>query len=170
MKTRFVTLPLQAQEINNGNSYASGHRFNAVADTNAVDIHMLTGTTAVNVVASVTVDGGPVDVEAFEAATISGNGTTKGILNRNRNSSNTAAAQVFHTPTISDDGTQLVDTLIPSTSGGAGANAFSLGGSANTDHENDKFILKPSTSYLIRVTNNSGGPIDVVITLNWYEE
>jgi hypothetical protein len=69
-----------------------------------------------------------------------------------------------HTPTISDLGTQIDYALMPTLSA-VGSN---VGGVTGPDI-GEEWVLKPSTKYLLRLTNNSGGAVDVGFHLFWYE-
>ena len=111
-----------------------------------------------------TFGAGDVDIETFEGTTTSADGTAVTTFNRNRNSSITPAISVFHTPTITADGTQIHDRLVPPTGNGVGNREGVV--SPNLGEE---WILKPSTKYLVRVTNNSGGAIKLTMEMLWYE-
>lgn len=90
---------------------------------------------------------GSLDVSIYEGAAFTG-GTSLTINNLNRNSANTFSGSAVHTPTISDDGAQLMGCHV---AGGTGPHA---GGTGNGfDFE---WMLKPSTNYLFRITNRSG--------------
>ena len=104
-------------------------------------------------------DAGPIGFDFFEGTTTSAQGTAFGIVNKNRNSSNVAATVVTLAPTITDDGTQLKTSQIPSASV---AELFS-------QSKGGEWVLKPSTQYLVRITNSSGGTASINITINFYE-
>ena len=70
---------------------------------------------------------------------------------------------IFHSPTITDDGTEITGAYI---AGGSGPGKSSSGGVVAL-HNDAEFILKTNTNYLIRVTNDSAEVIDV--KLEWYE-
>lgn len=107
---------------------------------------------------------GNIDVYFFEGTTVSANGTQLTAGNINRNSSNTPDMDVYHTPTITGDGTQVAHHWSPPTGAGIG-NTIGV-----TDITNgEEWLLKPSTNYLIRITNNSGGSIDIWTEFLWYE-
>lgn len=89
-------------------------------------------------------------------------GTSVDVVNHNRNSANTFDGTVVHTPTVTVPGTQiLISDHVP---GGTGGNAS---GSTAGQFANE-FILKPSTSYLFRLTNRSGQANRGGIILNFY--
>lgn len=103
-------------------------------------------------------DAAPVTVEFFEAPTISNDGTPVAAIARNRILNPTPLMQVFAAPTVTADGTQLLIGKI-------------LGdkqtvSSANLDGE---WLLKPNTSYIFKVTNNTNQTINVGAGFNWIE-
>jgi hypothetical protein len=104
-------------------------------------------------------DGGPYTVELFESPTTTANGTAKTAHNNDRNSSNTSGTTVYTGPTVSADGTLLESVLAPSTRGSAGFDST------------EEWILKASTNYLIKITNNTSGAgtSEFAITFAWYE-
>lgn len=112
--------------------------------------------------AQFSLEDSPCTLEYFEGTTVSANGTELTPFNNNRNSLNETTVQVFHTPTVTGDGTQFVDEYIPPT--GVGASP----GASGSD-ESEEWILKQGTNYLIRLTNNSGGIIDGGLHLTFYD-
>lgn len=107
-----------------------------------------------------TVGNTPCDIKNYYGTTTSADGTTIPSFNRNFNSSNTANLVVTHTPTITADGTLFHDRLVPSPAKDAGIVTPDLG---------EEWLLAPGQKYLTRITNNSGGPIDLTFELLWYE-
>jgi hypothetical protein len=105
-------------------------------------------------------DGAPVEVRLFEAPTITGDGTQGSPKNLNRASANAANLDVYRNATVSADGEELDFMLIPG--------SRSVGGSG-TEGVETEWILAPSTKYVIKLTNTSGGASDVGLRLFWYE-
>lgn len=95
----------------------------------------------------------------FESPTVTDNGTevTDDVKNRNRASSSTTTLTVYSGPTVSDDGDSLEDKIIPE-------NIFFEISSPYLE-----WILKPSTTYLIRLTNLTAQAQAATLSLNWYE-
>lgn len=112
------------------------------------------------------VSDGPCMFYFYEAPTLSADGTELTPRNHNRNSTNTPQMQVFHTPTVTGVGTLLHQRFVPDM-GGVGANLVGVVGS--TAGSAQEFVLKPSTSYIIRMTNNSGAAIAAAGECLWYE-
>ena len=110
---------------------------------------------------TITSDGGPLDVDFYEGATVSNNGSLVTSYNNNRNSDNPAGLLVYDAPTITDDGTNLEPIMIPGTK-----QAGSLGSEGSNE-----WILKVSTNYLIRITNNTtgAGASNFTVNMYWYE-
>jgi hypothetical protein len=93
----------------------------------------------------------------YRAPTTSANGTALPAINRNHNSGNTAGMSVYHTPTVTATGTDIVDRYMV----GSGEKA---GGLSRADNE---MVLHPSTNYLIRM---AGTNFIMNTRLLWYED
>jgi hypothetical protein len=112
-----------------------------------------------------TVGKGDCTVQLYESTTVSDNGDLVTPRNTNRNSSNTPSTLLLSDPTVTGVGDLLHTTWIPPTATGVGQTAD---GVSNAEF-GEEWVLKPSTNYLIRITNNSGVTIDVDLELLWYE-
>jgi hypothetical protein len=109
---------------------------------------------------------GDIDVEVYEATTVSDNGTEiTAIFNTNRNSANTAAMKLYTGPTVTGVGTLIHTTWLVPTTAGIGQSPAGLVGETN----GEEWILAPSKNYLIRITNNSGATVDYAYEALWYE-
>lgn len=101
--------------------------------------------------------------EFFEDAAAS-NGSQIMPVNNNRNSPTSALTQVFEDPIVTSDGTKLAEERIgTATSGGTIGEA---------DRDEDEFILKIGSMYLIKITALFPlGPQSTNITaeLDWYD-
>lgn len=105
--------------------------------------------------------GGDAQVEFLEGSTITG-GTTKAANNRNRASANVPASVFTVDPTVTVDGTVLSGPVfLPGgtiiVSGGATQDSFI------------EWILQPSTTYVLRITNISGASQPISVAFDWYE-
>lgn len=105
-----------------------------------------------------TVTGGPCDVLMYEGTTTSANGAAESVYNHARDGAS-AAVLVYLGPTITTTGTEIKYLLIPGTKQDGGF------GKSNGGH----YVLKASTKYLIRVTNNSAGAQDLCTALTFKE-
>jgi hypothetical protein len=108
---------------------------------------------------------GPGQVYVYEETVVSANGTEENTFNRNRNSSNNSASQLYRGPTISTLGTLISTAFIPAVSSGFFAGAAAVFG----DDPGEEWVLKPGSNYLFRFTNTSGGAVTINLTLSWYE-
>lgn len=109
---------------------------------------------------AVTASSGPMDIEFYEGATTSASGTAVTPVNYNRNSATTAALACYNGPTVTTPGTLLAYMLITGTKHESGSG--DSGGQT-------EWILKPSTKYLAKLTNNSGSSVTYALKLFWYE-
>ena len=107
-------------------------------------------------------DDAPLDIELFENPTTTVNGTALTPLNRNRLSSNTATAAVYSGPTVTDDGDRLYISRIVGT--GTGANT-----TGEVEGLPVEWIIDGGNTYLLKITNNSGGNVDLIYQFFWYE-
>lgn len=111
------------------------------------------------------VGSGDVDFYSYEGTTVSADGTPITTDNLNRNSSNTASMLMFGSPTVTDVGTEIHNLWIPPTAAGVGQTQNGV-----SDAEaGEEWILKPSTNYLHRMTNNSGATISAWVEIMFYE-
>jgi hypothetical protein len=109
---------------------------------------------------------GDIDIQVYEGTTTSDDGTEiTAIYNTNRNSANTPDLNIFSAPTVTDVGTLVHTTWMVPTSTGVGLSSAGLVGETN----GEEWVLKPSTKYLIRVTNNSGATVSYAYEALWYE-
>lgn len=100
----------------------------------------------------------------YESPTISSNGTEITPKNKNRSSVNVSGITVYHTPTVSDVGTELFSGRWLGTSSGP-SGKINSGGEGFSQRE---WILKPSTLYLLRITARAAD-LQAHHNLVWYE-
>lgn len=134
-------------------SHNSKHALNSTA---SIDHYLLTPATPTVRLASYEINatGGPVDNFLYESASITANGTTASVMNYNRNGTIVTASSLFVAPTVAATGTEIKYVLTPSAKGVGG---FGLAnGGIHT-------VLKPSTKYLFRTTNNNNTSISVSV-------
>lgn len=97
-------------------------------------------------------------IDIYEGATTSNNGTAITVQNRKRSSLNICSCAIYSAPTVTATGTVFVRYKI-----GAGK----TGGSSTAENE---IILKANTKYLIRLTSNVTGSTNTIDYLaDWYE-
>lgn len=100
--------------------------------------------------------GGDARVRLFEAPTTSADGAALPLEDRNRVTDSTPTALTFSGPTVTDDGTSLLDAVQPASKG---ASFVPFG----------EFVLAADTDYLVRATNLAGGAQPVSIQVDMYE-
>lgn len=150
--------------IHKGHTYCAGYLAEGVANDASIEVLFVTGATYDAHLAIEAAGGGDFYVLVFEGTTTSNDGT--GVTERNKvrgiASGDTANVTVTHTPTITGDGNQLGPTrYVP---GGR------LGGSAGASGNlRGEWVLKPSTKYLVRVTNKSGVSKTLALYAEWYD-
>lgn len=108
---------------------------------------------------------GDVDILIYEGATTSDDGTVQTSFNINRNSANTPGSALYIGPTVTDVGTLIHTGWAVPTGTGTGLSATGT----IVSSQGEEWVLKPSTKYLIRVTNNSGATISYRWETLWYE-
>ena len=98
-------------------------------------------------------------LQLFEGPTITNNGASLNIINNNRRSSTSSLANVYETPTVTNDG-----TLIFEEAGGTIANGAELG---EMDRDDEELILHPAKKYLFKFVPYAAATI--TFELNWYD-
>lgn len=161
-----ITIPYNTEQTHQGRFFFANFYDAAVEAGTNIDLLMVTGATYSPHVAVMCDMGAESTISIYEAVTASSNGTELSALNANRVSANAATASVFHTPTVTDTGTTLL--LNHYISGGGGGNA--TGGSSTDFARITELVLKLSTKYLFRVTNQSNGAVKGSAQLGWFED
>lgn len=111
-------------------------------------------------------DGPKITIQLIEAPTITTGSTAVTPVNRRRIGTPTASLlTVKNNPTAVSGGTILDQDYI---GGGTGAGGSTTsGGNAANDNE---WVLKPATTYVIKVSNGGTAPSDINVKTFWYEE
>lgn len=104
---------------------------------------VLKDTTKVHLIFKVTANPG-ILLEFFEDSVVTDNGTAVPIINHNRNSITIPLGRVFENPTVTSDGTRIYVELIGTTTTGGASTTF--------DRNEDEYILKIQTNYLLKIT------------------
>ncbi len=97
--------------------------------------------------------------EASTGGTVTG-GTAMTVQNRNRNSTNVAVTAVYENPSVTATGALLWVGMLTGSKNAVGSSDRSL----------DEWDLKPSATYLLRVTSRNAQGSKVVVRMNWYED
>ena len=85
-----------------------------------------------------------VKVEFFEDADFS-DGTEMQLQNKNRNSTTQPDVHIFSNPTVNDEGSKIFESIEGTTKSNKIGNAVSL-------RDNEFFVLKPNTKYIMKIT------------------
>lgn len=101
-------------------------------------------------------------VEMFESPTVTTTGTLQTASNKNRVSSTTSTMSLYAGTTVSSNGTLIADDYLFST--GSGKNILS-----GTSTIGDGWILKVSTDYIIKLTNQAGSTTSYNANFAWHE-
>lgn len=128
-----------------------------INDNASIELLLVTGTKQTNLVFQASA-GGNSELQLFEATAVSANGVGVTFSNFNRNSAYVGENGIFHTPTVTDDGTLILDLYL----------AGVLGGNWQ-QRVNTEWILLPSTNYLFRLTNRQGSVQPLGMFFQWYE-
>jgi len=158
--TAIKTIDSAHHEIHNGDHYKAGFQDTSMATNETITLLFVTPASVEWAHWILTAQAtGAVVIELYEGATATG-GTPVTRFNRNRNSLNDSTTLVYHTPSVTADGTKIVERWV-------GNEGFkeSVGGEMRGDSE---FILKQDTKYLIRLTAVNNG-IKGAIGGDWYE-
>ena len=161
-----TTIDSGNRNIHEGFSYHATGRVASLANGASIEALIVTGAFCYPHINSAlfTLADSPADIATYKDTTVSANGTEIVSWNRNLNSSNTAGCKIYTGPTITADGEQIHDRFIPD-NGGTGINDVGT----ISPNFGEEWILTPSSNFLIRLTNNSGGAITVTFEMLWYE-
>jgi hypothetical protein len=148
-------------EVHEGIFFNVEHSAN-VANGNSLEMLITTGAGQAHAAFAIAA-GGQITLYFFEGTAKTG-GTGLTPRNMNRNKSDNTEVVVAHTPAGAGDGTAVINgRLLP----GGTTQQTRVGGAARA---NTEIILKPSTKYLLRATNTSGGAIDINPVFSYYIE
>lgn len=163
---RLITIDTAHARSHAGEMFHSAFKVTGVLDAGVVNVLIQTGAIPPHLsYMRASFGGGDIDLVVYEGTTVSADGTGQTENNTNRNSSNTPLTAIFLTPTITGDGTAIHTQWAVPVSTGIGQ---SVSGIADIS-AGEEWLLLPSTNYLQRATNNSGGTIDMWFEFVWYE-
>ena len=115
---------------------------------------------------NLTTSADKITVEFFEGATVTAaTGTAAIPSNHNRNSALASGVTLLDAPTVTANGTKFAQVYIPGATGTGGTRSGASAGVSNSE-----WVLKPNTTYMIKVTNGSSGANDIQVNFQWYEE
>lgn len=159
-----IVVDFAHHEVHEGHMYQSSFKSAEgadIADNGTIRVVLTTGT-RYNHTTFIITGGGDTEIGFYEGTVFTG-GTPLSANSMNRNGTMTPVTAVKHTPTVSNVGTRIHNSLEPGGTGGA----FTPGGSARADTE---WILKRSTNYMVEGINRAGSSQPMSIIVQWYEE
>ena len=156
-----VTIEAEHHEVHESNMYIVAHRFEDVADDGVVRFRIILAATKRLHCKFELAVGGNSRFDLYQGTTYDADGTELVEYNQDRGAADSASPSTYHTPTVNTLGTKILPGVLP-----GGVKNFAGGGSARSFTE---WILKPSTDYLLVITNVSGGVIDIAVTAEFYE-
>lgn len=148
-------------EVHEGEMMHAEYYAASVSNNSSIDILLSIGAHEAHTVFSVNAGGAGV-IYLYESPTVSG-GTAVTVYNMKRSNAALPLTTIKHTPTVTATGsTALVNRYIA----GGTSPTTRVGGGVRSGTE---WILAPSTNYLLRFTNSSGGTIAVSMAIELYE-
>jgi hypothetical protein len=153
--------------VHEGFLYHSSGKVTGMVDTNVDDFLFVTAANNYPHLQSLTFSfgAGDIDLLVYEGSTASADGTPEIIFNTNRNSVLTPNMVFNSAPTITGVGTLVHTGWAVPTAAGVGHTESGI----TTEGTGEEWLLKPSTKYLVRITNNSGATINYRWELLFYE-
>lgn len=156
-------------EVHEGNTYQACQKSadgSPIADDASYDMLLITGNEAEPHLVLSAAAGGISEVIVYKDTTVSANGALIATQNMRQalhgTKLNTLLA--YTSPTVTLVGTLIHIQLLP---GGMGPGQGTSGGTARQETE---WQLAINTTYMIRVTNRSGGAQPISILAQWYEK
>ena len=160
-----TSIPELNSGVHEGVAYSISGYNSGLANNGTVVFFGMTGTKEVHFLAlEFTSNIGGWLIELYEAPTVTTNGTLQTPVNLNFESTNTNGMTVYAGGTVSANGTIKITKHIHPL--GSGSNAI-----ASTEQSiKSGVILKKNTTYMFKITNNSGASSPYEITLQWIEK
>ena len=151
--TNIVTLHHSHDFIHDGLRFIA-HEYTSLANGNVKYYKILTGTKWVHFIPKIS-SNAEIVVAWLESPTITVNGSTLTNYNRNRTSANTALTTIYSGSTATADGTEIESVVISS------------GKSFGDLRSEEEIVLKPSTTYAMKITANAA--VNYSINFDIYE-
>lgn len=155
-----VNVDYPMNRLHEGHSYVASKLFSAVADGNIVYMRILAHATTIAHFGYVIMSDGACKVEVVVASTYTVIGNAVSVFNRNRESGNATDQLVYHTPTVNALGAVASVNI-------CGADKPFIAGGSVVSHD---WHLDPAGDLLLKVTNTSGDPSEIIIKFNVFEE
>jgi len=150
-----VTMSEANHVVTQGSAFGASYLFTTKAALATADLRITVGTTSPHVAFACACDQAG-NLSLYESAVL-GTGTAVTIANRDRTAADTSGMTLGHSPTVTSVGNLLTSEEVWVGSG--------IGDSVLT---RDMWKLKPSTTYLLRVTNISGTNANISLGVSGY--
>ena len=151
--------------VKNGLQYEANSPLISLAAAANSDILFTTGSKPVIIKSrTIAFSGVGISAAVYEAPTITANGTAIAAYNLSRIIPTAAVSTLSSGPTVTATGTQISAKTFAIGSTGVGNS--SLGTYAVSGSER---VLKPQTSYLLRITNTGPDTCSISAYISWYE-
>ena len=147
------------KKTEDGENFVATDVANAIADAASQEWLVVVGSEPIGVKATFAVEG-KTTLDFFEGTLVSANGAPTLLIDANRTTGNTPLTTVHTGPTITNDGALVAVGLLQAGEKQKGITSTETG---------DRIILKASTNYLLRLTNKSGGTIDMSLQVDFNE-
>lgn len=151
--------------VKNGLQFECGTTINTIAAGANLDILFITGAKPVIVKSrSISFSGAGIVATVYEGTTTSAAGSTLAVSNLSRINPIPTTATVTQGPTVTAIGNLISapNSAVGSTTQGQNIlGTFSVGGAER--------VLKPNTTYLLRVNNTDSSSAKVAVYFSWYE-
>lgn len=163
-----IAIPYDHYRIHAAQTFEVSRYFAAVGDSASAEFAVNITATASEVHAyiSYSASGGPVIAYLYEEHTATNAGTALQARNLNRaHGVDTCTSVWTYTPTAATTGAGTI-TIGATYNGAATTQQTKLGAALRSDEE---VILSPGKKYLMRVENRSGGAINILMDVEFYE-
>jgi hypothetical protein len=157
--------------IHHGTMYTCYKYGAAVADAASIEVTFILGSDETHIIFEPTVESGPCHLFIYEDPTYTTEpadwGTLQTSYRTNRDVARTGGSGEgsgfawYNNPTVLTAGTLITRYMLA----GGGGGPFSIG---DTISDRNEWVFDPNRKYLFRLTNNSGGAIDMLMKAVWY--
>ena len=159
-----ASIPVVHHQVHEGETFRAWYivpHGSQVADDGFVDLVLTTGSRHPHIFFSLGY-GGDCEFNIYRTPDFDLDGTTQTPFNMKDSSAETSTVTARWNPTINSVGVEICGEFI-----GGGTTGRSSGGAIRYNTED---ILRPNTSYLVRITNRAGNAQQFSLVAQWYEE
>jgi hypothetical protein len=154
----FVQIDGAHQEIHKGTHYIANHYVASLATGGVLLLYIVAPTSAAGAHSKIFAQStGLCEFSFYKNPTVSAQGTAVTRINRNLNFEVNGELLVYHTPTVTSNGTLIQLTYLGSDR--------AIGGGLRSEEE---FLLKSGDTYLIKIESKANG-VSASAGIDWYE-